>query len=289
VSDLLIVEIMSVRDWSDVDTRRRIGAVFDRHPTIRPNLVGFTDPVTTPLTTTMAEKLAGLNPESLFDDELNLDRQAGADGPEVFGSIAVAPAWCGVDLPPEVKGVYPNLMDVNVDANALDADSLLLNEIEEAFEEWCIAADAFYGRAFLSESRFQYHELLDRGIASGDLPVIMPDPKARHGVDARFIQDVYWLNCFGPAYIERWGREQVEKAGVRRRELANGSFLVWATSHPFVFQPEVTRIDQYEWKQSFYTHLGTNVFRHEGFALGDPGEHVPTLDEHFRAARKHST
>jgi hypothetical protein len=98
----------------------------------------------------------------------------------------------------------------------------------------------------------------------------------------RWVEDVWWITLFGPAYIERWGLETVERLGVARRRLANGGIAIWAAGTPPDPQASGT-IAGYPHKRSFYDALGLETFIHEGLEIPEPGARVPTLADHARA------
>lgn len=90
---------------------------------------------------------------------------------------------------------------------------------------------------------------------------------------------MWWLNFYGPAYIRRWGRETVERLGVRTVWLANGAAAVWSTELPA--DPAAgDSITGYPHKARFYETLGKGTFIHETPEIPEPGLRVPTLDEH---------
>lgn len=96
------------------------------------------------------------------------------------------------------------------------------------------------------------------------------------------IPDVYWLNYFGPGYVEFFGA-RLERIGVRRTRTKTGGLLVWAAETPFVFE-RVNSIAEYGFKQPFYEALGRDTFRYETQHRGRPGQRVPTFDVHRRHA-----
>ena len=105
-----------------------------------------------------------------------------------------------------------------------------------------------------------------------------PAPPDEHS-DRHSVRDVYWLNYFGPAYVERWG-SLVARLGIRRETTSNGGVVVWATETPFVYEHDIGSFMDYEWKQPFYELLGRDVFVNAFNASWD--QRVPTREEHLR-------
>jgi len=125
----------------------------------------------------------------------------------------------------------------------------------------------FYGNAHFLAFYLQHRALMDR--ARG-----LRGPGWR--LD-REIPDVYWLNFFGPAYLERFG-DRLSGLGVRQVPTAHGGLVVWATERP---QVEVVQaITEYSYKRPFYEALGQDTFYHEGHTPNEPGERVPSFAEH---------
>jgi len=100
---------------------------------------------------------------------------------------------------------------------------------------------------------------------------------------AREVPDVYWWNYFGPSFVERWA-ERIDSLGVKQVKTAAGGVVIWATDSPFVYDPAATKLGDYSWKHQFYDVLGGDAFMWEGQTQREPGEVVPSWDDHHRAA-----
>lgn len=96
----------------------------------------------------------------------------------------------------------------------------------------------------------------------------------------RHLEDVHWVQYFGPAFVDRWGAARFRQLGVRRKSTDGGGVIVWATPRPWHFQADAVSIRDYAWKDPFYEALPDNTLWHEDFAEAAPGELLPTLDEH---------
>lgn len=144
------------------------------------------------------------------------------------------------------------------------------------FAALCHASDAFVGWAaytpVLRQSVTNY--LRARQITGANLHQVAADAHQLEYV----LPDVRWLNYFGPAFIERWGR-RVEDLGFRCDRTANSGALVWATPTPFVLDADAEKFSDYPWKRPFYDALGS-AFMHDLPAPRGRGEHVPSYAEH---------
>lgn len=136
----------------------------------------------------------------------------------------------------------------------------------------CDSMHAFYGRLALGQMYRQRNEMLETAGWARALPQF-----------DRELPDVYWLNFFGPGYVEFWG-PRLEGLGVRSVATQTGGLLIWASESPFVYDPAASRITDYAFKHPFYDRLGIDTFMHEGQRQGKSGEYVPALDIHHRFA-----
>lgn len=167
---------------------------------------------------------------------------------------------------------------------------LLRIQTEEALREaaiqlWCdlfVAIDGFYGRADTAAMRRRRLNLRSAAADRGKMWIPRwNDPT--FVIYDRWVEDVWWLNLYGPAYIERWGVEVVERLGVRRRWLDNGGVAVWSCEG--LPDPMVARsITGYPHKKSFYDALGQDTFTRESLEIPEPGIRVPLLHEHERSS-----
>jgi hypothetical protein len=96
----------------------------------------------------------------------------------------------------------------------------------------------------------------------------------------RVVSDVYWVNYFGPGYVERWGLERLMAIGVRSVVRPSGAVAIWATEMPPLVDATCLRLADYPFKASFYEALGRRTFTFESMDLPEPGEVVPTLHDH---------
>ena len=140
--------------------------------------------------------------------------------------------------------------------------------------------DAFWGGAGLTSFRRQTNDFSFAAQVAGTL-VIPGIPGTGWDMGEHAINDLYWLNYFGPAYLERWG-QATDGLGVRRQRTANGGLLIWATPTPFTFDAGAQRMTDYAWKRPFYDGLGWDTIIHEEWHDPGHGVRVPSYEEHRR-------
>jgi hypothetical protein len=143
------------------------------------------------------------------------------------------------------------------------------------------SVDAFYGYCSLNQMLMQRVHFLQKNAVTW-LGRVFGVGRAMED-QAREVSDVYWWNYFGPAFVERWGR-RLESIGVNHVITTTGAVVIWATHSPFVYNPKARSLGGYEWKRPFYEALGKDVFMWEGQQQREPGEVVPSWDDHHRAA-----
>lgn len=118
--------------------------------------------------------------------------------------------------------------------------------------------------------------------SGGAPPTWQPPP---YGYDELVVRDVRWIHVFGPGYAEKWGTDRLERAGVRRRRLDYGGYVVWATDDPPPYDDGAARPEDYSWKASVYDAVGPEPFLRSDRGWNDFGEHVPLMSEHAAALR----
>ena len=104
--------------------------------------------------------------------------------------------------------------------------------------------------------------------------------------DLHAVRDVYWLNYFGPAYLEMWG-DRLSGLGVRQVPTSNGGLVVQATETPFVFEESIASFADYAWKKPFHEALGLETFVNARTASWE--RRVPSRADHVRAAAARSS
>lgn len=274
MSENVHLEILSVASIQSADRLAGIGRILDSHPDLAPTRMGPRDPARTPVTS-VEDQLVAWAPTIRPGDYFN-QFMARTGDPVASGLL-----WITGDIwnfPP----IGPHRLEFDVDERWFDTQRAeRLDEFADLFRAECESMDAFWGGAGLTSLRRQTNDLVFRAQVERtlDLP---GTPGSGWDLRERALPDLYWLNFFGPAYLERWGSEALDEVGVRQASTANGGRVVWATDTPFVFDPSAQRLTDYAWKMAFYERLGMDTILHENWTDPGAGVRVPTYQDHRR-------
>jgi hypothetical protein len=197
----------------------------------------------------------------------------GRDEPALDGTLTIH-----AELPLD-RAARTHVVDAGIPLQELDA------EAEDAFADWAIdifeALGVFHGYVTTADMEAQRKDLISDATRRGVMaPPRFHDPL--YTVLDRMVSDVYWVNYFGPAFVDRLGSTALRAPGVRHRTLPSGAIAVWATESPPAVEPAIGRLTDYDFKRSFYDALGSRTFTRESLDLPEPGEVVPTLHDHRR-------
>ncbi len=281
ITETLHVRVASLADWSSPAVGRSIGEVFDADAAIVPDRWGRQDPARKRLSS-VGDLLEEWAPRFATDDNgLFLD------GPRSSAWVGACPGTAGKAMRPFLRDRCWNEVEWTLDEKWLRDPTGGPETFGERFAQLCDAADAYYGSVD-TDSFIRWTMMKTRQVRMPLLADLRSDPKHPYSSESYFVADVHWMNFFGPAFVDRWGRERFDHVGVRRHWVSNGGVVVWATAEPPELE-QTSRVDGYGWKRSFYEHLDPNAFVHEGFTQGGPGEHVPSMDEHRAHLRKGPT
>ena len=175
----------------------------------------------------------------------------------------------GVRIP--LCGYDQGYSDVMFTLQADEFTDPVLDQFRGLFVELAAVTGAFYGRSGPSSMYVQRNEFMEK---SGPLlgARLFPDFN-------RELPDVYWLNYFGPGYVEHWGKDNVDalSAEYELHWSANTGFCVVTTPRPVTPDPDINGITDYPFKKHFYDVLGLDTFIYENQERGYPGQYVPTL------------
>jgi len=152
-----------------------------------------------------------------------------------------------------------------------------------------VAIDGFWGYVDTVSFADQQFVLASEGSRRGVVPTLAPADTTTWRFD-HHVDGPWWVNLFGPAFVERWG-ELVDELGVDRRRLDNGGVLVMTAERPVAVDPSVSTLLGYAHQRSLADQVGAAVFRHETGStdLGPAGASVPTRTEHVAAAQRYRT
>lgn len=166
-------------------------------------------------------------------------------------------------------GIRPHHLLLDYEADWFDRPERL-EALARYAARVCDAMRAFYARLGLGVMYTQRNDMLEQSGRDFLLPQL-----------ERELPDVYWLNFFGPGYVEFWdGR--LDGLGVRSIDTRRGGRLIWATDSPFIFNPAAKRVTDYPFKRPFFDRLGMDTFMHETQRPGGVGQLVPGMDVHRR-------
>ncbi len=259
----LTVDLYSFATPPDRAALAALGGAFDADPALRPDRMDTRDPIrvriesATAYLTQLAEtsplpRRAAFQrratPQYVGDAELTVDPRA-EDHPRRL--------WCSVG------GAW-----LERPGNAVAFGELVVRLAD--------AYDAAYG--FATDVRMPIQQRRDflRARATG-LPVSSPPTMFS---DRFSLRDVYWINVYGPAIVERFG-SRLDGLGVRQDRLGNGGMVIWVAESPFLHDEQIASHRDYPWKQAFYEALSPDAYLHPDRQT-DGG--VPNWDDHRRHA-----
>ena len=208
-------------------------------------------------------------------------------GAEVLFERRVHPAISGEFTAPSYgDALEPGSVElphrIRADMAEASSDWLLEEANLEKLAEWFgrVAAgfDAFYGYA--ADHQMARQQAGEFGRLRREKRWAPPPPGPES--DRHSVRDVYWLNYFGPAYLEKWGDKLSGPGalGVRQLPTANGGAIILATPTPFVYEEDVASFMDYDWKRPWYEALGRDAFVNALIPAWN--SKVPTREDHVR-------
>jgi len=262
-------ELCSYADLRRSGVLTRLGRALDSEPMLKIERMDTREPVRNLVAS--AEAYLSDGRELISGEEVLFERRL---FPRISGELS-APAYGDgeADQPHRLHGELAEA----------DRDWLFEEANLEAFAQWLARAaaafDASYGYAADHQMAHQQAGEFGRLRREKRWAPLPPGPES----DRHSVRDVYWLNYFGPAYVEMWG-EKLVRLGTRSLGTANGGVVVWATSTPFVYREDVASFMDYEWKRPFYASLGRDAFVNAVVPAWT--SRVPTREDHVRLLRQ---
>jgi hypothetical protein len=227
------------------------------------------------------EPVRALRDRSLRE-AVDVELQRSGEGPLrlLFGGAGELHGWLVIFPDPMLdRSPRTHTIDAGVPLAPLDADGVV------AFAGWALdlfdALGVFHGYVTTAEMQAQRKAMISEAYERGEMAGSRWDDPLYTVLD-RMVSDVYWVNYFGPAFVDRWGSTRFEGLGVRQAARPTGAIAIWATETPPVVEPGYRRLGDYVFKRPFYDAFGTRSFTRESLDLPEPGEVVPTLHEHRR-------
>ena len=273
--EFLTVEVLSLAQPGVEDFMASVAAVLDAHPRHAPTRVGPRDPARTEVVD-LGVQLVDLGRARASERLVTL--HLSCPEREEHGTVSYVTDPFRFHPPGHV---HPSKVDLGLVPDDPGSVGDLLADLAEATE-------AFYGHVSWTphsrqlRGRFlrDHNERYGGSPAGGEPPTWQPPP---HQVLEMHVPDVFWVQVFGPAYVEMWGADRLEAAGVRRRRLAHGGYAVWACEDPPAYDDDVDRPEGYAWKQSVYDAIGPEPFLRSDRGWNDFGAHVPLMTQHAAA------
>ena len=264
----LVADIYTAMDMKNSDNLARLEDVLDDSPIVQVKKIDVKDPPRRKETC-----FKGV----LSDLVSTCDRTTTWINATSGGRL---PFWTMFELAPKGRigpqgskdwGFTP--LTITMNKKKLDEQST--EEFKSLFIELCTTVQAFYGYCTENSIRAQWLLYLAQAAENVFERKQVPDFDME-------LPDIYWLNYFGPGYVDFWGEEKIAalKKAYPVTEDTHRGILVDATGEPVFADDAITRITAYDFKKSMYEILGYNTFMHETHQPGDRGENVPTLEYH---------
>lgn len=270
--DVFVLELAGLAVPGAAEHLRRVGTVLAGHPGLAPTRYGPSDPPRV-RSSDLADDLAALGEEQSGRPQAMAHLACPERGESgTVGYVAdpfrdhppgfVRPSRLELTLVPEEPGLLGDLLgDL---AGATDAVYGFLSSRPHLVQ---------LRGAFGAEQRRRHGPS-----PSGGAPPTWEPPPFQALEMA--LPDVFWVQYLGPAFVELWGEERVARAGVARRRLANGGYVVWACDEPPAQDVEVHHPEAYPWKASVYDVLGPEPFVRHDRTWNEFGVHVPLMGRH---------
>lgn len=269
VAEPLVFEAMSVSSRPLLGLGRAVAGVWDGAGDLAPDRAGF------------SERTKKLGAETL----VGRLEAAWSDGREVDD------LWLYMERPERSLSADLRLFDKLVFPTTHSAGySIALSRVDGQWDELAdlacrvfVAIDGFVGSIDSGEQHRHQKYLLADAADRGRI-WLPPFDRRQYSLHERVLDGIWWLNLYGPAYVERFGRGAFEHSGVVTRWLDNGGVMVQTTDQPVARDDAITSMIGYPHQQPLVDALGADVFYHETTDEPEPGEQVPTLEDHRRAA-----
>ena len=280
----LSLEVRSVASFAAPGALRLVGRALDVDPQFRPQWLSDRDPPRV-WVDSAEQALAGYESRVFEQVELYFSREQVPECSGTAGVGAVDAARAAVDALPGVT--FPGGVSMYLDEEEVyRSQPQRLEPVAELFVRLCEATDAYRGGVvFESAHRRHLSDISTEARLAGYRARTLP-------WDGHLILDDHllplpdWLTYLGVAYVGFFGRDRVEQLGQRVRWTANGGAVLWATSSPFVHDPQVGTIAAFPFYRRWLEVLGWETVDHEHNLMAQgPGELVPLMAEHVRSAR----
>lgn len=265
--DLVVVGGDSVSARQVADLARDLARAMEAHPRFIPTRAGAREPLRA-----LESGFAAFVEEELVrigDKPFRIIVERPVE--DFGGTIDIFPDTA-LDRRPVTHKIDAGLPRAKLDADGLEAVVALALDAFDALE-------VFHGFVTTADMQAQRKGIISDATAAGRMAAPRWDDPLYTSLD-RVVSDVYWVNYFGPAFVDRWGIDRLEAIGQRLSKRPSGAVAVWAADAPPSVDPTVKRLTDYPWKAPFYTALGVGTFTHETTEAPERGRFVPTLQDH---------
>jgi hypothetical protein len=262
----LDLDLYSFVDLRRPDALAAVGRAFDSEPSLRPELIDIREPLRNKIGSVEGYfSNSGMHIET--EDYLLGRRQI----PRLSGGLS-APSYRDDDLKESPHRLYEFSDDGDEEWLR---DTANLEVLARLFVRLAGAFQGSYGFVADAQMARQQRGEFSRTRQKRQFAPAPPDETS----DRHSVRDIYWLNYFGPAYVEFWGK-RVEGLGIRKESTTNGGVVIWATDTPFVYEDGLVSFMDYSWKKPWYDALGRDAFVSTGPAAWD--RRVPSREDHLR-------
>lgn len=266
---LLGLDLYSFTDLLLPGAMAELGHAFDADARLRPERMDVRDPIRNKVTS--AEEYLTGAVDFVGSEDILFERR---HEPRLAGALS-APSYRLAALRDSPHRLYAGSGDTD---EAWLRDPEHLEGFAQLFVRLAGAFDGFYGFASDDQMWRQQAGEFARARRQGRYAPQTPGPLS----DGHSVRDVYWLNYFGPAYLELWA-ERLSGLGVRQERTSNGGVVIWAAETPFLYREDVGSFMDYPWKRPFYDALGLDAFVNAQATSWD--KRVPTRADHLRHVR----
>jgi hypothetical protein len=242
----LLLEIESVADM-DLERAAAVGRAYDADPDLRPRRVGG-DPARIRVETTLEDLIRSTGlPIRWLTVRVNTRQEFEGGDLKLWRGRGGYIGWPRDDGTKDFA-LVPHEVNHDVLRSWADAGPDRLDRLAALFTRLCQAIDACYG-----------------------VTSLLPRRRSTPPVDVG-IGHVGWLNCFGPAFLERW--PALGSTGLDTVRLASGGVVIRLAETPWDLDDAARRpvIDA----------LGPEAILATWGPSTPHGVHVPSFDEHMR-------
>jgi hypothetical protein len=194
------LDLYSLTDLRRPGALRALGAAFDEEPRLKPDRMDRRDPI--------REKIA-----SVADYLGRIEDEPGAGFESYLFERRTRPRLGGgvsFERQAPERLEIPHRDYLSMEEDELLAAREFIEPLGDLFVRLPGVFDGFYG--FATHTKLPWQQRVELVEAARPGEPVPPYPTA--ATDRTSVRDVYWINFFGPAYVERWAG-RLDGLGVR--------------------------------------------------------------------------